>query len=348
MSFKIGVIGAGGIAYRRTIPEVKKYLSEVEITAVMDINPAAAEKVGREFNIPYFTSESELLKLDNLDAVYIATPQGLHISSVLNAASAGKHIFLEKPMGTNIEDDLKMLEAVEKFGVKLGLAYCMRCNEYNKKAVEIARSGDIGELVMGRAQLTCWFPKMEGNWRQNYNISFGGSLMDMGGHCIDLLRTIFGEVKEVVGFQANLIHNYAPVEDTSTVLLRFENGAHGIVDNYFNIPDKASKNRLEVYGSKGSIIGEGTIGQDPTGKLEVFIQKGEIGYVANQQRSEGDALTVYDNLSTIGLYAKEVDQFAKAVVAGEKIPVDGYDGLKNDKITLAIYEAVRTGKIVSL
>lgn len=348
MSFKIGVIGAGGIAYRRTIPEVKKYLKDVEITAVMDINPAAAEKVGKEFNIPYYTSEAELLKLDSVDAVYIATPQSLHVSSVINAASAGKHILLEKPMGISINDDIEMLKAVDKFGVKLGLAYCMRYNEYNRKAIELVHSGEIGKLVMGRAQLTCWFPKMEGNWRQNYSISYGGSLMDMGGHCIDLLRMIFGDVKEVIGFQANLIHDYAPVEDTSTVILRFENGAQAIVDNCFNIPDSASKNRLEIYGDKGSIIGEGTIGQDPTGRLEVYIQKDVTGYSANQQRSDANALTVYDNLHSMGLYAKEVEQFAKAVAAGEKPPIDGQDGLKNDKITLAIYEAVRTGKVVLL
>jgi predicted dehydrogenase len=239
-------------------------------------------------------------------------------------------------------------EAVEKAGVKLGIAYCMRYNAYNRKAVEIARSGELGKLVLGRAQLTCWFPKMEGNWRQNYNISFGGSLMDMGGHCLDLLQEIFGDIKEVAGFQGNLVHDYALVEDTSTVILRFANGAHGIVDNYFNIPDKASKNRLEVYGSKGSIIGEGTIGQDPTGRLEVYLQKEELGYAANQQRSDNSSVTIYDDLSSIGLYSMEVEQFAKAVSAGEKPPVDGYDGLRNDKVTLAIYEAVRTGKVVSL
>lgn len=347
MAFKLGVIGAGGIAYRRTIPEVKRDLKDVEITAVMDINAAAAAKVGNEFGVKYFTSEEELLKQD-IDAVYIATPQSLHVNSVLNAAAHKKHVLTEKPMGTSIEDDMKMIEACEKNNVKFGVAYCMRYNAYHQKAKEIIGSGQLGKLVMGRAQLTCWFPKMEGNWRQNYSISRGGSLMDMGGHCLDLLQMLFGDIKEVIGFQGNLVHAYEPVEDTSTVILRFTNGAHGIVDNYFNIPDAASKNRLEIYGSKGSIIGEGTIGQDAAGKMEVYIQKGDLGYAANQMRSEAGQVTIYDNLTSIGLYAQEVEDFAKAVMAGKNPPSNGYHGLKDDKIMLAIYEAVKTKKVVTV
>jgi len=348
MSFKLGVIGAGGIARRRTIPEIVKDLEGIEITAVMDINPEAAESVAKEVGAQCFTSEDELLKLKDLDAVYIATPQTMHIKSVLNAAAHGKHILLEKPMGTSLEDDLKMIEACEKNNVKLGIAYCMRYNVYNGKASEIAKSGKIGKLVMGRAQLTCWFPKTEGNWRQNYNISKGGSLMDMGGHCIDLLQTIFGDVKEVIGFQGNIVHDYAPVEDSSTVILRFESGAHGIIDNYFNIPDNASKNRLEIYGSKGSIIGEGTIGQDATGKLEVFIQKEDIGYAANQIRNENDEVVIYDDLKSKGLYAQEVEEFVNSIKTGKKPPIDGYQGMKNDRVMLAIYQAVREKKVVTL
>lgn len=348
MSYKIGVIGAGGIAYRRTIPQVVKELKDIEIAAVMDINPQAAEKVGREFSIKWFTDEDELLNLKYIDAVYIATPQTVHLKSVLNAAARKKHILLEKPMATSLEDDRKMIEACEKNNVQLGIAYCMRYNRYNQKAKEIVDSGKIGKLVMGRAQLTCWFPKIAGNWRQDYNISQGGSLMDMGGHCIDLLQSIFGDVKEVIGFQDNLVHDYAPVEDTSTVVLRFANGAHGIVDNYFNIPDNASKNRLEIYGSKGSIFGEGSIGQDATGRLEIFIQKDDIGYAANQVRVDNSEVTIYDDLQSPGLYAREVEDFVNSLKSGGKAPIDGYLGMKNDRVTLAIYEAVRTKKVVSL
>jgi predicted dehydrogenase len=349
MSFKIGVIGAGGIAYRRLIPEVFKELKDIEIAAVMDINLAIAEKVGKEFGVKWFDDENDLLDLAYLDAVYIATPQSFHVKSVLNSIAHKKHVLVEKPMSTSIEDDIKMILASETNKVQLGVAYMMRYNVYNLKALEIVKSGKIGKPIMGRAQLTCWFPKMEGNWRQNYDISCGGSLMDMGGHCIDLLTMFFGDVAEVAGFQDNLVHDYYPVEDTSTVILKFKNGTHGIVDNYFSIPDNAAKNRIEVYGSRGSIIGEGTIGQDAEGgRLEVFIQEENNGYVAGQIRNNNAKTIVYDNLNSKGLYAQEVEDFVNAVKAGKSPPIDGYLGMKNDNVTLAIYKAVKTRQVVKI
>lgn len=348
MAFKLGIIGSGGIARRRTIPEIVALLKgDVEVTAVMDINAKAAEETGKQFGAAWFTSEEELLKQD-IDAVYIGTPQTMHITSVIAAAKAGKHILLEKPMATTEADALKMLEVCKANNVKLGIAYCMRYNEQNKKAVELVQSGKLGVPVMARAQLTCWFPKMEGNWRQNIAISAGGSLMDMGGHCLDLLQMVFGDVAEVAAFQGNLAHDYAPVEDASTVILRFKNGAHGIVDNYFCVPDKASHNRFEVYGSKGSIMGEGCIGQDQAGRLEVYIQEGDVGYAANQERAEETGVTIYENLPGMGLYAQEVKDFADAVRAGKEPTINGEVGLKNDRVMLAIYEAAKTGKVVKL
>jgi len=348
MAFKFGVIGAGGIAYRRTIPQVVAELKDIEISAVMDINEEAAKNVSREFGIRWYATEDDLLADKSINAVYIATPQSMHVTSVIRAADAKKHIFVEKPMGTALQDDLAMIEACKKNNVKLGVAYMMRYNACNKKAHELIKNGDLGIPVMGRAQLTCWYPKMPGVWRQNYDIAKGGSLMDMGGHCIDLLTMMFGKVAEVVGFKGNIVHDYAPVEDTSTVLLRFENGAHGIVDNYFNIPDDASKNRLELYGSKGAIVGEGCIGQDAAGKLEINIQKGDTGYTANQVRTEQSNWTVFEEKQTLGLYAQEIEDFALAVMNGQNPPIDMDHGLMNDKVMLAIYESMNTGRTVKI
>jgi len=120
--------------------------------------------------------------------------------------------------------------------------------------------GELGKLVMGRAQLTCWYPPIKGAWRQNPELGGGGSLIDMGTHCIDLLEMLMGKVIEVFCYKDHLVQSY-PVEDTSVVLLKFESGALGIVDNHFNIPDASSENRLEIYGSKGSILARGTIRQ---------------------------------------------------------------------------------------
>lgn len=150
----------------------------------------------------------------------------------------------------------------------------MRNNVYNKKARELVQSGALGQEVMGRGQLTCWYPPISDAWRQGISLSGGGSFIDMGTHCLDLLEWIMGaKVVEVCGFQGLLTHRYRTrIEHTSTVLVRFDNGAHGIVDNYFNAPDAASLNRLELYGTRGPVLAEGTVGQEPTGRMFSVLQ----------------------------------------------------------------------------
>ena len=105
----------------------------------------------------------------------------------------------------------------------------------------------------------------------------------MGNHCFDLLEMFLGRAAEVHAFTANLVHGY-PSEDTAVVTFRFESGAMGIVDTLFNVPDEASKNVLELYGSEGSIRCEGTIGQTPGGIVRLVSARAG-GYDAKQQRA---------------------------------------------------------------
>ena len=187
-----GVIGCGGIAARRTIPEFRKMVSnaEAEIVSVMDIDPARASEVAKRFGVPHScSSEQDLLERD-IDAVYIATPQNVHARQVVQAAAAGKHILCEKPMAVSLEEVDLMERACRQAGVKFMLGFCMRNNVYNRKAREIVQAGGIGQVVMGRAQLTCWYPPIPGAWRQDAAVSHGGSLIDMGTHCLDILEWI--------------------------------------------------------------------------------------------------------------------------------------------------------------
>src|SRR5512138_192090 len=288
MSGKIkwGVIGCGGIAARRTIPEFKKMVANAELVSVMDVEPQRARAVAQQFAVPHHcATEAELLAQD-VQAVYIATPQHLHCRQTVQAARAGKHVLCEKPIAITPAEVDEMEAACTQSGVKFMLAWCMRQNVYNRKIRELAQSGALGRIVMGRAQLTCWYPPIPGAWRQDITLSHGGALIDMGTHCLDLLEWILdSEIVEVTGFQDLLVQKYpTPIEDTSTLVVRFRNGAHGIIDNYFNVPDAAAQNALEIFGTKGSVIARGTIGQDPTGHVRATLQPQETGYSANQVR----------------------------------------------------------------
>ncbi|MDD5679522.1 MAG: Gfo/Idh/MocA family oxidoreductase [Kiritimatiellae bacterium] len=344
-----GVIGCGGIAARRTIPEFKKMVSNAELVSVMDASAERARAVAQQFGIPHWcATEKELLK-QPVDAVYIATPQNIHARQVIQSAKAGKHILCEKPIAISLREVDRMEAACRKANIKFMLGFCMRNNVYHKKARELVQSGALGKMVMGRAELTCWYPPIPGAWRQDIAISHGGALIDMGTHCLDILEWIMAtRIVEVTGFQDLRTHAYpTPIEDTSTILVRFGNGAHGMIDNYFNIPDAAAQNSLELYGTKGSLIGQGTIGQDPTGKMFSILQSDAVDYSANQVRN----LTVQRQeyrLEGIGLYGQMIDIFSRCIMDNTAPPVTLADGRHSVAVVLAIYEAIRKRKVVKV
>ena len=344
-----GVIGGGGIAARRTIPEFKKMAKAGELVAVMDINPETSEKVARQFDIPFYCSTEKELLEHEIDAVYIATPQNVHCQQVIQAAEAGKHILCEKPIAITVEEVDLMEKAVRDADVKFMLGFCMRNNVYNRKARELVQAGSLGQMVMGRAQLTCWYPPIPGAWRQDASISHGGCLIDMGTHCLDLLEWIMGsEIVEVAGFQSLMTHKYPTgIEDSSTIEVRFASGAHGIVDNYFNLSDAAAQNSLELHGTKGSIIGQGTIGQDPTGKMFSIIQAQETGYNADQVRNI-EASRVEYNFEGKGLYGQMIEEFSNCILAGKEPPVTLKDGRHSVNLVNSIYKAVKEKRVVDV
>jgi predicted dehydrogenase len=350
MVVKWGVIGAGGIAYRRTIPEMVKVADNAQLVALMDVSQPAVERVGKEYGITaVYTDEEALLKNPDIDAVYIATPQSTHHRQVLLAARYGKHILCEKPMATSLKDCEEMMAACDKAGVKLGFDYMMRYNIHNQKIKEIYESGALGRPVMGRAELTCWFPPMPTAWRQKREIAYGGSLIDMGSHCLDILEWIFSSrIVEVFAFHDSLVQNY-DVEDTSTAIVRFENGAHGIIDNYFNVPDQAAKNYLELYGSLGSIQAAGTIGQDPTGTFTSNTVPAGMTYSANQVRdADGGFKSEFHQYQGVPMYGTIVKLFSEAVATGGEPPVSAEVGYHNVQVIMALYESARGNKPVRI
>ncbi|MDH7503739.1 MAG: Gfo/Idh/MocA family oxidoreductase [Verrucomicrobiota bacterium] len=102
--------------------------------------------------------------------------------------------------------------------------------------------------VFARAQLSCWYPQIPGAWRQDPAQGGGGAVMDMGGHCIDLLEMFFGPVSAVSCFTNRTVHNY-PSEDSAVALLKFANGALGVVDTFFCMPDECSRNQSCLAGN---------------------------------------------------------------------------------------------------
>ncbi len=341
---KWGVIGSGGIARRRTIPEGITKSDQAELISVYDINQKVNEEVAIEFHALAVKSINELLE-SGIDAVYVASPVSLHLEHVTACAKSGKQILCEKPLGLTVEEAEKMIFVCEDKGVLLGTGLMMRFMAQHREALKFIREGKLGKPVFARAQLSCWYPPMDGAWRQDPVTGGGGSLVDMGSHCIDLLEMFYGPVKKVSCFINNNVHAYNS-EDSAVVSLMFENGAMATVDTYFCIPDNSSKNMLELYGSKGSILAKGTIGQGDAGEMIAYLESDNTGYDAEQKRKMADGLVISPD--PVNTYQAEIDEFSKAILEGRVPENNAVIGLQNQRMIEACYKSARSGKVVEI
>ncbi|HNS32439.1 MAG TPA: Gfo/Idh/MocA family oxidoreductase [bacterium] len=343
---KMGVMGAGGIAYRKTIPGMLK-ARNIELAAVMDV--ANIEKIAGEFNIPrYYSNEKDLLNDPEVKAVYIATPVHLHLKHIKSAAEKGKHILCEKPVAKTLKEAKEAISACRSNNVFFQEGYMMKFHGAHKKIRELVKKGNIGRVVYMRAQLSCWYPPVKGAWRQDPSKGGGGSLIDMATHLYDLLEFFTGEkITHVAALTGRLVQNYKS-EDSSTTLLQFSSGAQATVDAFFCIPDEASRTRLEIYGSQGSILAEGTIGQGTGGALEGIFKKKMVGYDSVQNK---DVATKFGRIDfeKVNPYTAECEYFADCVIKRRPPEINnGDNALHIMDITGKAYASFRSKKILKV
>jgi predicted dehydrogenase len=339
-----GVIGSCGIARRRTIPEGIVAAANAQLCGVFDSNTAANAEVAQAFGARALGSLDDVLAAD-IDAVYIATPVYLHSEHVALCLTAGKHVLCEKPLAASVAEAEVVVALAKSAKRQLGVGLMMRFHAQHQEALRIIREGELGTPVYSRAQLSCWYPPIEGAWRQIPEQGGGGSLADMGVHCIDLLEMLFGPVASVSCRIGRLVHGYAS-EDSAVVLLTFANGAIGTVDTYFCIPDESSKNFLELYGSEGSILAKGTIGQSAGGEMTFYPRPRGKGYDAQQLRGEEGGIALRP--TPVNPYRAEIEEFSQALIEGRECRIDAADGLRNQRILEACYESARTLRTVSI
>ncbi len=343
---KWGVIGCGGIADRRTLPGMM-LADNAELIAVMDTNMDFANNCKEKYNAKYaFNNIEDLLAIDEIEAVYIASPVFAHKEQAFKAAKAKKHILLEKPLGITVAESQEIVDFCKAEGVKLSAGFMMRFHSFHQKMKELIAEGAIGEIVSMRAQLTCWYPDMENCWRQNKKLSGGGAMIDMGVHCADLLQQISGlEAKEVCGFTGTQTFSY-DVDDSGMLLMKMNNGAIAMVDANFNIPDAAAKCKMEFYGTKGSMMAEGTISQIEAGQVEVFMSDDAKGYDAAQERCELKAQMLEVEFGN--MYTKEVEAFGNAIINDTEPVVTAESAVQVQKIIESAYNASDSKKYVTL
>lgn len=329
---KWGVIGCGGIADRRTIPGMM-LAENAECYAVMDINAEVSENVKNKYSATVACSDVDTLLAQDIDAVYIATPVFCHKEQVFKAADKGIHILLEKPMGITSEEAAEIKKYCENKNVLLGVGFMMRFHTAHQLIKEYIEKGFLGEIVSAYAKFNCWSPVSPVKWRQTKAFSGGGTMMDMGIHCIDLLQYMTNlTATEVTGMYGNQIFKYPDTEDAANAILRMNNGALFTIESNFNISDKIGGCKFEIYGTKGAIVADGTIGQTERGsvKLTTITDEGVVTIKPLEYESGN-------------MYTKEIKYFSDAVLNKTKAPVTADEAILNQIIVEAVYESQESG-----
>lgn len=344
---RLGVIGAGGIADRRTIPGILE-CDNAELIAVMGPNVERTEALRAKYNAKYaYTDENELLNNPEIDAVYIASPVDKHLSQAKLAADHGKHILLEKPLALTYEDAVELLDYCDAHNVRVAAGFMMRfgtCINEMKRAYE---RGKIGKLVSVYAQFTCWYPDIAGSWRQEKKRGGGGALMDMGVHMIDLIHYVTGaKTCQVAAMHDTLAFGYE-VEDSSNVLLRLQNGALCSVQSNFSIPDEAARWRFELFGTKGRLMGSDIIGQVDGGDVEALYVE-DAGEYDAQQDGNKTACTQHLTGEFGNLYQRQIHSFCESLLNKTPFEVDAREALFAQRVVQAAYQSNEKNIIISL
>ena len=262
-----GIVGCGGIG-----PLHADALAEVEdgrLVAVCDVIPERAQKCAEKHNCRWYADYEQLLGDKEVQIVNICTPSGMHADMGIQAAKAGKHVLSEKPLDVRLDKADALIEACDKAGVRLG---CIFQNRFNPAARKIKRAideGRFGQLVLGVADCI-WYRAQSyydsGEWRGTWALD-RGCLCNQGVHFIDQLCWFMGDVKEVACADAPTLNRNIESEDLGVALLRFENGARGMIQaTTLAYPGVSS--RVVICGTQGSAAIDG-------GNLLMFKVEGE-------------------------------------------------------------------------
>jgi len=275
-----------------------------------------------------------LLGDERINGVFICSPNFVHKEHVLLAAQAGKHILCEKPLATNVEDCLEMIEACRRAGVKLGVGFNLRHNPTHVMAREMVVAGSIGELLLAEVQYMHVrageekTPQVAG-WRKDPNSAGGGSFMGTGPHAVDLLRFVLGREITHVFAVADANWDVSGFERIVQVsLLMADHRVASLSAGGLKYPS----NQLVLYGTLSTLRCTGSIGYTDCGRLELISEKG----MTQKEFEKCD------------VYVTEADSFVESVQAGVEPNASGYDGLQVAKVTSGVYESLRSKRLVAL
>lgn len=297
-----------------------------------------AEAFAKEWGIPrWSTSMEEAINDPQTDVVIVGLPNHLHKEAVLLAAKAGKKILCTKPLARTAAEAKEMLDAVEKAGVWAGYLEDLVYTPKSLKALAAVKNGAVGRVLWARSRET--HPGPHSAWFWDKEKAGGGAIVDMGCHCIEIIRNFVGKhvrPVEVMCWTDTLVHNI-DAEDHGIGLIRFANRSVGQFEVSWAFRGGMDL-RDEVSGTEGTIWLDHFL---RTG-FEVFTRVGLGGYVAEKAESEtGWLFPVGDEAAELGYKDMFVDMF-NAMDEGRTPMETFYDGYVVNAVIDACYRSAKS------
>ena len=328
---RYAVVGLGHIAQVAVLPAFRNASANSRLTALVSSDETKLRRLGERYEVEHLYSYDrydELMASGDVDAVYVAVPNHQHADFTVRAARHGIHVLCEKPMAITERECLAMIRAAERNDVKLMVAYRLHFERANLEAIEVVRSGRIGEPRLFDS-VFCMNVK-EGDIRLQRKTG-GGTLYDIGVYCINAARYLFrDEPVEVLAMSGtNGQRRFAEVEEMVGAMMRFPGDRLATFICNFGTSDAA---RYQVVGTKGNLV------LDPAYEYaEELKRRLTIG-----ERESNKTYAKRDQ------FAPELLYFSECIREDRQPEPSGWEGLADVRIVAALYRSAATGRAVKV
>ncbi len=335
---RIALVGCGRISANHI--EAIARVEGLVLSAVCDTIEERARSAGEKGGVPWYTSYEKMLAEAPCDAVAIATPSGLHPPQGVLAARAGKHVISEKPMAISLAGADALVQACDAAGVNLFVVKQNRLNAPVQLLKRALDKGRFGRLFLANTTVHWSRPQEyydQARWRGTWEFD-GGAFMNQASHYVDLMQWLVGPVESVIAKTATIARRIE-AEDTGAAVLKFRNGALGVIEVTMLTYPKNLEGSFTLIGEKGTA----KIGGTAVNKIEhwTFADADPDDDLVEQVNT--------DPPSVYGFGHEPYYRNVLKVLRGEAVPdTDGRGGRKSLELILGIYESAKTGREVPL
>ncbi len=347
---RVGIIGVGGMGSHHC-----SYMNSVDgavLAAICDIDPAKAERLGKQHDVPFFTNYKDLLGSGKVDMVLIATPHYFHMPITRDAFGAGLHVLSEKPISVDVKEARltnELYEAKYATTLKFGCMFQMRTNSLMRKVREMLASGELGELTRMTWLCTDWFRTWtyyaSGGWRATWKGEGGGVLLNQCPHNLDQIQWLLGgKLPSRVTAVATVGKRHPiEVEDEVTAILEYPDG---MIGHFITTTGEApGTNRLEFAGDRGRLVVE-------RGKIRFFRTRESVKKVLETSPESFASMETWEceipSPAPNESHKVITQNFVNAILKNEPLIAPGIEGVKGLELGNAMMMAGLTRKAVDL